>query len=104
MRFRIVTMLVLSCFVLHAQAKDDLPMAQPESVGMSSERLERMSKWIERYVETKQIAGAVTLVARRGKVVHFEAHGWRHKEENQPMELDSIFTITGGRSRPHVRR
>jgi len=93
MRFRIVTMLVLSCFVLHAQAKDDLPMAQPESVGMSSERLERMSKWIERYVETKQIAGAVTLVARHGKVVHFEAHGWRHKEENQPMELDSIFTI-----------
>ena len=36
MRFRIVTMLVLSCFVLHAQAKDDLPMAQPESVQVLS--------------------------------------------------------------------
>jgi CubicO group peptidase (beta-lactamase class C family) len=93
MSVRIVTLLLVSCFVFAAQAKDDLPMARPESVGMSTERLERMSQWIERYVETDQIAGAVTLVARRGKVVHFEANGWRHKEANQPMERDAIFTI-----------
>ena len=90
---RIVTALLVTTFVLQAHAKDDLPMARPESVGMSSERLDRMSNWIERYVETDQIAGAVTLVARRGKVVHFEASGWRHKEANQPMERDAIFTI-----------
>ena len=40
-----------------------------------------------------QIAGAVTLVARKGKVVHYEAQGWRHKEANVPMTHDTIFAL-----------
>jgi len=74
-------------------AKEDLPTAKAESVGMSTPRLERVSAWIDRYIETDQIAGAVTLIARRGKVVHYEAQGWRHKEANEPMPEDAIFTI-----------
>jgi CubicO group peptidase (beta-lactamase class C family) len=72
---------------------DRLPTARAEAVGMSSERLERVPEWINRYVETDQIAGAVTLIARRGKVVHYEANGWRHKEADEPMPEDAIFTI-----------
>ena len=74
-------------------AQTDLPMAKPESVGMSSRRLERIHAFIQDYIDTNQIAGAVTLVARKGKVVHFEAQGWRYKEENLPMEKDTIFSL-----------
>jgi CubicO group peptidase (beta-lactamase class C family) len=76
-----------------AMAQSDIPMAKPESVGMSEKRLERIHAFIQDYVDTNQIAGAVTLVARHGKVVHFEAQGWRYKEENQPMAKDSIFSL-----------
>ena len=74
-------------------AQADLPMAKAETVGMSSKRLERVNAYIQDYIDTNQIAGAVTLVARKGKVVHFEAQGWRYKEENQPMQKDTIFSL-----------
>lgn len=78
---------------LPAAAQTDLPIAKPETVGMSSKRLERIHAFIQDYIDTNQIAGAVTLVARKGKVVHFEAQGWRYKEENAPMEKDDIFSL-----------
>jgi CubicO group peptidase (beta-lactamase class C family) len=71
----------------------DLPIAKAETVGMSSKRLERVTSFIKDYVDTSQIAGAVTLVARKGKIVHFEAQGWRDKEANQAMEKDAIFSL-----------
>lgn len=74
-------------------AQSDLPMAKPETVGMSSQRLERIHAFIQDYIDTNQIAGAVTLVARKGKVVHLEAQGWRYKEENSPMDKDTIFSL-----------
>ena len=74
-------------------AQADLPFAKAETVGMSSKRLERINAFIKDYIDTNQIAGAVTLVARKGKIVHFESQGWRYKEENQPMEKDAIFSL-----------
>jgi CubicO group peptidase (beta-lactamase class C family) len=76
-----------------AAAQSDLPMAKAETVGMSSQRLERIHAFMKDYIDTNQIAGSVTLVARKGKVVHFDAQGWRYKEENQPMEKDAIFSL-----------
>ena len=70
-----------------------LPVAEPESVGMSSERLQRLSDVMAGYIDRKQVAGTVTLVARRGKVVHFEAQGDRWPEEGAPMTRDTIFRI-----------
>ncbi len=70
-----------------------LPVAEPESVGMSSERLRRLSDAMAGYIERRQVAGAVTLVARRGKVVHFEAQGQRWPEEGASMSRDTIFRI-----------
>jgi CubicO group peptidase (beta-lactamase class C family) len=78
-------------FCLSAQS--ELPMAKAETVGMSTQRLERIHAFMKDYIDTNQIAGSVTLIARKGKVVHFEAQGWRYKEENQPMEKDAIFSL-----------
>src|SRR5262245_12043085 len=65
-----------------------LPIARAETVGMSSQRLQRVRAFVQQYIDSNQIAGAVTLVARKGKVVHFENQGWRYKEEQAPMEKD----------------
>src|SRR5262249_40597204 len=52
-----------------------LPAAKPEEVGMSAERLHRVNDAIQRYIDGGQLAGAVSLVARKGRVVHYEAQG-----------------------------
>lgn len=74
-------------------AEGELPMAKAETVGMSSKRLERVRTFVQEYIDKDQIAGAVTLIARKGKVVHFEAQGSRYKEEKQPMEKDALFSL-----------
>jgi len=70
-----------------------LEAAQPEEVGMSSERLERLSTGLQEYVDDDQLAGAVVLVLRRGKVVYHEAFGERDAETNAKMQRDTIFRI-----------
>ncbi len=68
-------------------------VAPPESVGMSAERLARIGEWLDGMVERKQASGFVTLVARRGKVVHHEARGTRGLSVRDPMPLDGIFDM-----------
>jgi CubicO group peptidase (beta-lactamase class C family) len=67
--------------------------ASPESVGMSSERLARIGPAIAPYIGDDKIAGAVTLVARRGKLVHLQSVGLLDRETRQPMRDDAIFRI-----------
>lgn len=76
-----------------ARTAEDVVVASPESVGMSSERLKRIDGFVQEYVDAGRIAGAVTLVARQGKVVHFEAQGWRDRENGVPMTKDTIFVL-----------
>lgn len=71
----------------------DLPTAAPEKVGMSSQRLARIKPVMARYVEQNLIAGAAWLVARKGKVVHFESVGYREAETKSPLNTDAIFRI-----------
>ena len=72
-----------------------LPMMHinPESLGFSSERLLRVNSLMRRYVESGKFAGAVTCVARRGQVAHFETFGHQNLETKTPMMQDSIFRI-----------
>jgi CubicO group peptidase (beta-lactamase class C family) len=70
-----------------------LPTARPEDVGMSPERLARIRTGMQRYVDHGMVPGVVTLVARRGRVVHFEAIGYRDVEAKAPMTTDTIFRI-----------
>src|SRR5262249_37177604 len=85
--------LALSAAVPVARAEDPLPTAKPEQVGMSSERLRRVSQRMQEYIDKGQVAGTVTLIARQGKVVHFEAQGFRNREEKVPLQKDDIFVI-----------
>ncbi|MDA1371550.1 MAG: serine hydrolase [Proteobacteria bacterium] len=71
----------------------EIPWATPEEVGMSSERLERINTTIQRHIDAGDIQGAVTAVARRGKLVHFETHGLMDEQNNRPMQADSIFIM-----------
>lgn len=76
------------------RSKDnDIAVVRPESVGVSSERLKRVSEMVQRFVDAKRISGAVTLIAHKGKVVHFEAKGLRDVDTNKPMERNTLFTM-----------
>lgn len=68
-------------------------MAKPESVGLSVERLERIAATVQRNIDDKRVAGAVTLVSRRGKVVWFKPQGMMDREANKPMRSDAMFRI-----------
>jgi CubicO group peptidase (beta-lactamase class C family) len=76
-----------------AVAAQDFPTAKPESVGLSSERLERISKVVQKDIDDKRLAGAVTLVLRHGQVAWFKAQGMQDREAGKPMRPDSIFRI-----------
>ena len=67
--------------------------AKPEEVGLSSERLLRIHQAVQRHMDPHEISGAVTLVARKGRIVHFEAHGLMDVESKKPMAKDAIFRI-----------
>ena len=77
---------------LHA-AESSLPMANPEEVGLSSVRLVRINELIQRHIDAGEISGAVTLVARRGHVAHFEAHGRTAFEGGVATARDAVFRI-----------
>src|SRR5271170_4282581 len=74
-------------------AAPSLPTANPDSVGISAERLTRLSNGMSSLVEQGRLAGAVTMVSRHGKVVEFAATGKRDIATNAPMQKDSIFRI-----------
>jgi CubicO group peptidase (beta-lactamase class C family) len=72
-------------------AAADLPTAKPESVGFSSERLENLHSIIQKEIDQKQLAGAVTLLARHGKVIDYRTYGQRDMEKSVAMTKDAIF-------------
>jgi len=91
MQFFLSLHLCLCAGILVAQ---DIPWAaSAEEVGMSSDRLERINDAMQRHIAAGTIQGAVTAVARRGKLVHFEAHGLMSVPDNRPMQRDSLFIM-----------
>ncbi|MCY4026067.1 MAG: serine hydrolase, partial [Acidobacteria bacterium] len=90
---RLSSMLVLVSLLAVVPAAAQVPAGAPDDVGLSAKRLERIGQMIQRAIDTKQISGAVTVVARRGRVAHFEAHGLMDIEANAPMRKDTIFPI-----------
>jgi CubicO group peptidase (beta-lactamase class C family) len=70
-----------------------LAVSKGEDVGMSSDRLTRIHPMIQSHIDGRDFSGAVTLVARKGKVVHFEAHGLADVEAKKTMTKDSLFRL-----------
>jgi CubicO group peptidase (beta-lactamase class C family) len=71
----------------------DLPTTRPEEVGLSSERLSKIGAAMQRHIDAGDISGSVTLVARRGRVAHFEARGMMDLETHKPMQRNAMFRI-----------
>jgi CubicO group peptidase (beta-lactamase class C family) len=70
-----------------------VPTAAPEEVGLSTERLARVGEAVRRHIEAGDVAGAVTLIARRGRIAHFEAQGFADIASRTPMRTDNIFRL-----------
>ena len=79
--------------VMAQPAAQALPAAAPESVGMSSERLEKITAAMKQEIADKKLPGAVVMVARKGKLVYAQAFGGLNNAAAAPMQTDSIFRI-----------
>ena len=90
---RLSSTLVLVALLVLPAARAEVPAGKPDDVGLSAKRLERIGEMIQRAIDAEQISGAVTVVARRGRVAHFEAHGLMDIEADAPMQKDAIFPI-----------
>ncbi|MDC3340122.1 beta-lactamase family protein [bacterium] len=83
----------LIAFSTQTLALERLPLAMPESVGVSSQRLQRLDESMRRYIDNELLAGTVTLIARDGKIIHLKAQGWKDKENDLAMTDDTLFVI-----------
>ena len=94
MRLSTRPVLALLCVaVLAVTVRASTPTARPEEVGLSSERLQRVTELMQRHIDAKTFSGAVTLVSRNGRIAHFEAQGLMDLESKKPMQKDAIFRI-----------
>ena len=87
---------LLLCFFLPLSVTaiaDPLPTTAPESVGLSSERLKRITDWLKGDIAKGIIPGAVLAISRHGKIAYFEAMGSLDAEKKTPMTKDAIFRI-----------
>ena len=84
---------IVLALVVGVAGAADLSAARPESVGMSSQRLARLTAEMKALSDNGQLSGVVTMVAKDGKVVHFEASGKRDVASGAPMKKDTIFRI-----------
>jgi CubicO group peptidase (beta-lactamase class C family) len=83
-------------------AAEGLPGAKPEEVGLSSERLGRVTEMLRTNIAVGEIPGAVLLIARHGKIAYFENLGVLDPQAKTPMRKDAIFGII--RSRASIPR
>jgi len=88
-------LLVAACLVFLAQplAAQGLPEGNPEDLGLSSDRLQRVEELITGAIEQEEIAGAVALIARRGRIAFIDAFGMADIDDREPMEVDTLFRI-----------
>ena len=84
---------VVVCLVVSTLYAAEMPVAQPEAVGISSAKLGAMQAAVRKMVDDEKVAGIVTMVARRGKICHFEAYGQQDREAGRSMQRDTIVRI-----------
>src|SRR5215470_17628422 len=89
----LTTVAVISCAAFVAAAGGVPTAPKAEDVGFSTERLARIHEAVAKHIEQKDVSGAVTIVARRGKIVQFEAQGQADIDAKKPMMKDSIFRL-----------
>ena len=93
MKRLVCVLLVCACAGLSLHGAGSVAMAKPEDVGLSSERLMRVHEAVQRHIDAGSLSGAVTLVARHGKIAHLEAHGLMDVESKKAMPKDGVFRL-----------
>jgi CubicO group peptidase (beta-lactamase class C family) len=88
----LVSLALAFLFTQIADSKE-LSVSRAESVGMSTERLQNVGISLRRLIDDRKISGTVSLVARKGQVVHFEANGLNNVGAEQAMTTDAIFRL-----------
>jgi CubicO group peptidase (beta-lactamase class C family) len=83
--------LFVTVFYTPASADRENLIAEPETVGLSSERLANIDRIMSRYIEENKLAGGVVLIARKGKIAYFKAFG--RSDLEKPMKTDTLFRI-----------
>ena len=87
-----IVLLMFCLFVLPVAAQP-LPVAKPEAVGISSERLNRIGEILRADIAQGRMPGAVVAIARKGKLVYYESFGYLDKAAGIPMPKDAIFSL-----------
>ncbi len=87
-----MSLLFVSCSP-NVESDSPLPVGEPESVGMTTSGLSRIRPAMQRYVDDGIVSGVVTMVARRGELVHWEAVGYRDIEDQTLLEPNDILRI-----------
>lgn len=86
----VAVLAVLACTPAWTQG---LPVTTPEAAGLTAPRVERLTSFMRDAVAGGQIAGAVVVIARGGKVAVLEPVGWMDVEKHLPMRKDTIFRL-----------
>ena len=94
-KFYSIVLSLVFLFITNMTCAENMPLSEaaPESAGFSSERLKRLERTMHGFVDEGKLSGIVTCVARKGRIVHQSAYGKRDMENNEPMEMDTIFRL-----------
>ena len=92
-RAAFAALIIASALTLAGPLTAAAPTAKAEDVGLSSERLQRVADLVQRHITAGSFSGAVTLVARNGRIAYHEAQGVMDLETKKPMVKDGIFRI-----------
>lgn len=88
----LLLLLLASAFISFAQSKTLIPSV-PEKAGFSSDRLQRIDKLIQQYMDSSWIEGAIAIVAKDGNIVYHKAVGYDDRSKNKTLQKDAIFRI-----------
>src|SRR5262245_66545948 len=92
-RAAVAAVILASALILARPLTAAAPTSKPEDVGLSTERLKRVAELAQRHIAAGSFSGAVTLVARNGRIGYHEAFGQMDLEAKKPMVKDGIFRI-----------
>ena len=93
MKIRTLSHLLLLSLLATRLHASDIDIVEPKTVGFSTDRLAKVTEFVEREIADGNLVGTVTLIARHGEVVHFEAAGRYGLEDDRPMKTDALFRI-----------
>src|SRR5512146_2102608 len=93
MTYRKAFLLITAMLVLSTARAREIPTIEPEKEGFSVERLARLDAKMHGYVDAGSTAGIITLIARHGKILHFDCYGKADIEAGTPMQAGSLFRM-----------